>query len=47
MHKSVTFYKNESDIALMAVYVANLVKENVEYRVDNHTDKFIIEVTGY
>ena len=47
MHKQVTFYKNESDIALMAVYVSNLVKENVAYRIDNHMDKFIIEVVGY
>ncbi len=47
MHKSVEFHKNESDIALMAIYVSNLTKENVEYRIDNHTDKFIIEITGY
>jgi hypothetical protein len=47
MHKSIEFYRNDDHIRQMAIYIAQLEKEGVEYRIDASMDKFIVEVTGH
>ena len=47
MHKNFRFHKNDDGIRQMAIFVAQLEKECVVYRVDDHTDYFLIEITGY
>lgn len=48
MHKAIEFSRHcEDDIRNMATFLAQLEKENVEYRVDRSMDKFKIEITGH
>ena len=43
---SVTFQKTEVDIKLMAIYICQLCREGVNYKVFDHGEEFCIEVRG-
>ena len=43
----VKFQKNAEDVKLLAIYLAELTRQNVEYRVENRTSEFEVIITGY
>jgi hypothetical protein len=47
MNKSFRFYKNENDTKLMAIFVAQLVREGVTYAIKDANDSYVdIQLTG-
>ena len=47
MHKQAIFYRNETDMEMMASYIAQLEREGVQYRIDRSIDEFKVEVVGH
>jgi hypothetical protein len=48
MHKTIEFSRHsEDDIRSMAIFLAQLEKEGVAYRIGQTMDKFKIEITGH
>ena len=48
MNKQFKFHKScDDDVRKMAIFVSTLEKEQIEYRVDESMDHWIIEITGH
>ena len=48
MHKDIEFHRHcPEEIRNMATFLAQLEKEQVEYQVANHMDKYVVHITGH
>ena len=45
--KKVEFSKNEPDVKLLAIYLAQLTREGVEYHVENRENKYDVIIKGF
>lgn len=43
----VKFQKNEENMKLMAIYLAQLKREGMEFQVDNNTSHYSVIITGF
>jgi hypothetical protein len=43
----VEFMKDADGVKSLAIYLAELTRQSVEYLVDNNTDKYVVSITGY
>jgi hypothetical protein len=45
--KKATFQKNEEGVKLMAIYIAQLTREGMEYQLDNTVNHYTVIITGF
>lgn len=45
--KKATFQKTESDIKLLAIYIAQLTREGMDYQLDNTISHYTVIITGF
>jgi len=45
--KKVTFQKTDDDVKLMAIYIAQLTREHMEYQLDNNLNHYTVIITGF
>lgn len=43
----VEFQKTEGDMKLMAIYVAQLKREGMEFQIDNNMSNYTVIITGF
>ena len=43
----VEFQKTAEDMKLMAIYIAQLKREHMEFQVDNNTSNYSVLITGF
>ena len=43
----VEFKKDSDEVKLMAIYLSQLTREGVEYRIDNRADRYDVTITGF
>ena len=45
--REITFQRTDDDIRLLAIYIAQLTKENITYTIENYRNYVVVNITGY